>query len=141
MTVEAANKELLAAAHDGQLDRVKAAHASGADINHLSESIGLSALHLAIGRSHLDIVKYLVETAGAEFKPDRFGRWPTVIAAQCRSSAEICDYVVEREAAYQRSQDQHRKDAALSQAFENVEQKQQRSTQRGRDKGERDREH
>ena len=36
MTVEAANKELLAAAHDGKLDRVKAAHASGADINHLS---------------------------------------------------------------------------------------------------------
>jgi hypothetical protein len=92
------NLELLRATHRGSLDRVKRAVEGGADIEYVEPGTGLTALHMAVGRSHLDIAKYLIEEAGAAIKPDGFGRWPTVIAAQCRSSEAVCDYIVEREA-------------------------------------------
>lgn len=43
-------------------------------------------------------MKYLIEEAGAQLRPDGYGRWPSVIAAQCRVSDAVSDFVVEREA-------------------------------------------
>ena len=34
------------------------------------------------------------------FGPDRFGRWPSVVVAECEASEEVCNFVVEAEAAW-----------------------------------------
>jgi hypothetical protein len=59
----------------------------------------LADLHLAIAMNDLASVRHLVDVAGASFKPDRFGRLPSVIAAQCNVSEELSDYILEKEAA------------------------------------------
>ena len=46
----------------------------------------------------VDRAAAILEDAGARIGPDRSGRWPTVIAAECRTSDELCDYIVEAEA-------------------------------------------
>ena len=56
----------------------------------------MNALHIAIGRGHLEMVKALVE-AGAAFVPDREGRMPSVIAAEMEVSEELADYIYEAE--------------------------------------------
>jgi uncharacterized protein len=58
-----------------------------APINFVDDQTGLTALHIAVGRDHLDIAKYLVER-GASFLPDKQGRTPTTIAAECEVSDE-----------------------------------------------------
>jgi len=59
------NDNLLAAAEEGNLDAIRGALESGADINAQNEFLKESALHIASSRGHLEIVKYLVEN-GAE---------------------------------------------------------------------------
>lgn len=93
-----ADEDLLNAAYHGRLDAVQRALAAGADVEAADPETGLTALHLAVGRSHLEVVQFLIEEAGATIKPDGFGRWPTVIAGECQASQEVCDYIVEREA-------------------------------------------
>jgi uncharacterized protein len=68
-----------------------------APINFVDDQTGLTALHIAVGRDHLDIAKYLVER-GASFLPDKQGRTPTTIAAECEVSDEMCDFIAEAEA-------------------------------------------
>ena len=89
------------AAYSGSLEKVRRALSNGADVNAWHERTGLTALHLAVGTNNLELVKYLLETAGAELVPDKSGRWPTVIAAQCYASEDLCDYIVEQEAKLQ----------------------------------------
>ena len=55
------NDNLLAAAEEGNLDAVRNAVNSGADINAQNEFLKESALHIASSRGYLEIVKYLVE--------------------------------------------------------------------------------
>lgn len=64
--------------------------------NQVDDRTGMNALHIAVGRDHLDLVKLLVE-AGAKFVPDGEGRMPTVIAAEMEVSDELADYIVEAE--------------------------------------------
>ncbi|HEY8007543.1 MAG TPA: ankyrin repeat domain-containing protein [Methylocella sp.] len=90
--------EFLAAANDGNDPVLYHALAFGADINKPDKRTGLTALHLAIGRNAFDAVKLLV-LRGAAFVPDNLGRMPSVIAAECEVSEELCDFVVEAEAA------------------------------------------
>jgi ankyrin repeat protein len=68
-----------------------------APINFVDNQTGLTALHIAVGRDHLDIAKYLVEQ-GASFLPDKQGRTPTTVAAECEVSDEMCDFIAEAEA-------------------------------------------
>lgn len=91
----------LRAAYDGDLDAVKAAITGGINVNAADPANGLTALHLAVGRDQLPLVRYLVEEAHAAFLPDRRGRFPTTVAAQCEVSDDMNDYIVEREAQYQ----------------------------------------
>jgi uncharacterized protein len=58
---------------------------------------GMTALHLAVGRDHLALVRLLVER-GASFVLDKQGRMPTIIAAECEVSEELCDFIAEAEA-------------------------------------------
>ncbi|MBN8997713.1 MAG: ankyrin repeat domain-containing protein [Rhizobiales bacterium] len=92
------NMNLLQAAYAGDLDGVQSAIAQGADADSVHEQTGLTALHIAVGTNNLAMTRYLIEDAGARIGPDRSGRWPTVIAAECRTSDELCDYIVEAEA-------------------------------------------
>jgi hypothetical protein len=94
-----ASADLLRAAYDGDLEAAKTALAQGADVAKSDEQTGLCALHLAIGTDNLPLARYLIEEANAPIVPDGFGRWPTVIAAECCVSEDLCDYIVEKEAA------------------------------------------
>lgn len=67
-------------------------------MNSVHEQTGLSPLHLAVGMNNLVLTRYLIEQAGAKIRPDRSGRWPTVIAAECEVSEAMSDYIVEQEA-------------------------------------------
>tara|TARA_R110002110_G_scaffold247041_1_gene463364 strand:+ start:66 stop:491 length:426 start_codon:yes stop_codon:yes gene_type:complete len=125
------NGRLLQSAYCGELSGVELAIKDGADVNHLSDDVGLSALHMAIGRNHFDVVKHLIENAEAEIQPDKFGRWPTIIAAECKASEKICDYIVEREAEVVRVQKHGSRDDAITRAIAKVKDNEQ--SERSRD--------
>jgi hypothetical protein len=91
-------KDLHLSAYSGSLRGVRHALEQGANVDAWEEQTGLTALHLAVGTNNLALVKFLLEEAGAKLMPDKSGRWPTVIAAECCASEELCDYIVEREA-------------------------------------------
>jgi len=99
------NMALLRAAYEGNLARAREAVEDGADVEYMEPQTKLAALHLAVGRDHLDLVKYLLEEVGAQLRPDGFGRWPSVIAAQCRASDAVSDFVVDREAVLDKAGD------------------------------------
>ncbi len=88
----------LTAVEHGDLTTVKRLLKTGADITMPDFGTGLTALHLAVGRNALDVVRFLVSRE-ASFVPDRFGRMPTTIAGECEVSTELCDFIVEAEAA------------------------------------------
>lgn len=92
--------DLLAAAYKGDSKNVQKALADGADVNMTDDETGLAALHIAVGTNNIGLVRTLIETHNASFFPDRFGRWPTLIAAQCQVDDELSDYIVEAEARY-----------------------------------------
>ena len=94
------NTGLLQAAYDFDIVGVVNALDQGADVAAVHEQTGLTALHIAAGTNNLALAKILVEDWAAPFGPDRFGRWPTAVAAACRAGGELCDYIVEQEAAY-----------------------------------------
>ena len=66
-------------------------------VNFADTRTGLTALHIAVGRDHLELAHSLVER-GAAFLPDKQGRMPTTIAAECEVSDEMCDFIAEAEA-------------------------------------------
>jgi uncharacterized protein len=90
---------LIVAAYRGNLARVKDALKEGADVDFVDPATGLSALHIAVGTNDLVLCRYLIDECGASIRPDRSGRWPTLIAAQCRVSDELGDYIAEKEAS------------------------------------------
>lgn len=99
------NMALLHAAYEGNLAQARAAVEDGADFEYMEPQTRLTALHIAVGRDHLELVKYLLEEVGAQLRPDGFGRWPSVIAAQCRTSDEVSDLVVGIETAIELERD------------------------------------
>jgi len=90
--------QLLQSAFSGDLAKVRDALAAGANVNTVHEQTGLSALHIAVGSNNLAMTRYLIEEANAEIGPDRSGRWPTIIAAECEVDAILSDYILEAEA-------------------------------------------
>jgi hypothetical protein len=59
------------------------------------------------GRDDLALCRLLVDKWNAAFFADRFGRWPTVVAAECRAGDELADYIVGKEAAFLAAQRPH----------------------------------
>lgn len=90
--------QLIHSAFAGNLTGVRDALAAGANVNTVHEQTGLSALHIAVGSNNLALTRYLIEEANAEIGPDRSGRWPTIIAAECEVDAILADYILEAEA-------------------------------------------
>lgn len=69
---------------------------NAAVITEVDPRTGITALHIAVGRNNLEMVRALVE-AGAAFVPDGEGRMPSVIAAEMEVSEELADYIYEAE--------------------------------------------
>jgi uncharacterized protein len=95
---EATKNLLLESAYQGNTKAVESLLADGVPIDTFHNVTGMTALHLAVGRNHLELARILVER-GASFMPDKQGRMPTTIAAECEVSQELCDFIVEAEAA------------------------------------------
>ena len=94
------NEDLLRSAFRGENTAAAVALDQGADVNTMQTSSGLTALHIAVGTNNLELAQILSEHYAASFVPDRFGRWPSVVAAECQANAEMQDYIVEAEARY-----------------------------------------
>jgi uncharacterized protein len=95
---EVAGEGLLNCAYNNDLETAeRLVRIFGAKVNFADPRTGLTALHIAVGRDHLAIAKYLVG-CGAEFVPDHQGRAPTTVAAECEVSDEMCDFIAEAEA-------------------------------------------
>ncbi len=94
------NSDFLKAVSNGDLTSLVRATLDGADLNVFDSATGLQALHIAVGTNNLLMVRYLAEQCGVTFGPDRSGRWPSVIAAECKVDELVSDYIVEAEAAY-----------------------------------------
>lgn len=97
---ERLNADLLRAAYTGSLGGVDAALAEGAAVAAIDAETGLTALHIAVGTNNLALCRYLIDEWHAPFSPDKFGRWPTLIAAECQVDDELSDYLVEAEAKF-----------------------------------------
>jgi hypothetical protein len=57
---------------------------------------GMTLLHAACATDNLLALRSLVRD-GAPFVPDRQGRFPSIIAAECEASDELLDFVAEME--------------------------------------------
>lgn len=88
---------LLESAYDGDVSKVEALLDYGVPLETADEITGMTALHWAVGCNHLDLARFLVKR-GALFLPDKQGRMPTTIAAECEVSEELCDFIAEAEA-------------------------------------------
>jgi uncharacterized protein len=95
-------KRLLTAAYGGDVSGIQGAMKQGADIDAMHVETGLSALHIAVGTNDLPLCRFIVEQCHARFFPDKFGRWPTLIAAECQVDEALSDYIVEQEALFLR---------------------------------------
>ncbi len=92
--------DMLAAAFRGETETVLAAIADGKNVDFTDERTGLSALHIAVGSNNLPLTRALVETCNASFFSDRFGRWPSVVALECKAGDEMADYICHAEARF-----------------------------------------
>lgn len=93
-------EELIRSAYGGDIKGMQEALKRGAKIDFVHPHTGLSVLHIAVGHNDLAMTKFVVEECKAAFSHDRFGRWPTLIAAECEVDDALLDYVVEQEALY-----------------------------------------
>lgn len=94
------NDALLKAAYAADNAAVIAALEDGADVNARDVTTGLTALHIAVGTNNLPLARILIEDWKAPFSPDGKGRWPSVIAAECRVDDGLADYIVEAESRF-----------------------------------------
>jgi uncharacterized protein len=92
------SKDFFLAAYNGDTEAVVSCLQSGQSVNEFDNNTGLQALHIATGRNNLPLARLLVDDWNASFEPDREGRMPSIIAALCEVSDELCDYIVEAEA-------------------------------------------
>jgi uncharacterized protein len=90
---------LLEGAFAGDLNAVRKAIASGANVDVIDPYTGLAALHIAVGRNNYALARLLIEEGNARFFADRFGRWPSLVAAECRVDEALGDYIALKEAA------------------------------------------
>jgi ankyrin repeat protein len=94
------NRGIISAAYLNLDTVVVSALKKGADANYVDPETGFCALHIAIGANNFPLARILVEDANASFFPDRFGRWPSLIAAECEVDEQLTDYVAEQEARF-----------------------------------------
>jgi ankyrin repeat protein len=91
------SEALLHCAYYNVMEGARLIIAENVSVNFVDPATGMNALHIAVGRDHLDMARYLVEK-GVAFVPDIQGRMPTTVAAECEVSNEMCDFIAEAEA-------------------------------------------
>src|SRR5438552_3590162 len=92
------SKDFFVAVYAGDIDSVNQTLQNGQMVDEFDEQTGMQALHIATGRDNLPLIRLLVEKWNASLGPDREGRWPSLIAAECEVSDETSDYILEAEA-------------------------------------------
>lgn len=97
---DAGPDDMLAAAWRGDVATVYRALKDGADVDMVDEATGLSLLHIAVGTGNLPFAQDLIDNWHARFFADAFGRWPSIVAAECGASEALCDFIAEKEAAF-----------------------------------------
>jgi hypothetical protein len=90
---------LIEGAFAGDLNAVRKAIASGANVDVIDPYSGLAALHVAVGRNNYALARLLIEEGNARFFADRFGRWPSLVAAECQVDEALGDYIALKEAS------------------------------------------
>lgn len=98
MITEYAEKVFLKAVYNADNRSAVAALKQGVNVNVIDPAMGLTALHIAVGTNNMTLAQTLVDDWNAEFKADARGRWPTLIAAECRVDERLSDYIVDAEA-------------------------------------------
>jgi len=98
--VDEENRRMIRAAYIGADAIVVSALENGADVDCTDAENGFCALHIAIGANNLPLTRTLIEDGNAAFFPDGFGRWPSLIAAECEVDEQLTDYVAEQEARF-----------------------------------------
>lgn len=93
------SKSAFDAAFSGRIADLKGAFSAGVSVNAVDPESGLGFLHIAIGSNDTAMTKFLVEEANISFFADDAGRWPSLVAAECRVDDDLADYVVKHEAA------------------------------------------
>lgn len=94
------DESMLAACFRGDMRALADAYMLGANFNAVDGATGLSALHIATGSNDYEMCQILIQSYGAGFFPDRFGRWPSVVALECGASEHLCVYIAEQEERY-----------------------------------------
>jgi uncharacterized protein len=97
LDLELGQSLLLKSAYNGDIEVVDKLLKIGVSLDAADKVTGMTALHLAVGRDHLALARFLVER-GASFVLDKQDRMPTIIAAECEVSEELCDFIAEAEA-------------------------------------------
>jgi len=87
---------LFHAAYKGDRQAFENAVSKGANA-HATDSNGLNALHLAIAHNDFNFARFLITQHLLPLIPDRFGRWPSILACQCRADQEFIDYIADHE--------------------------------------------
>ena len=90
--------DLLKAAYDGDTETFEDLLLRGANAQ-ATDSNGLNALHLAIAHNNFAFARILIEQHQLPLIPDGFGRWPTILACQCRVDEDFLQYIDELESA------------------------------------------
>lgn len=85
------------AAYYGDIEKASQAIALGANVSATDPVTGLAPIHLAIAHNDLPLLTELVENWDAPVVPDASGRSPTILACRCDASAELIEYVAEKE--------------------------------------------
>jgi hypothetical protein len=98
MGIASIERDFLRAAYSADTARVIAALQKGANVDVVDPVTGMTALHMAVGTNNLPLTRILVEDWKATFGADAQGRWPTLVAAECRTSLAMGDYIVIAEA-------------------------------------------
>lgn len=92
------DRNLLSAAYRGANKVATDALDAGARVDAIDPKTGMAALHLATGTNNGALARTRVESYGASFFPDAFGRMPSVVAIDCTVDDDVADYVVGAEA-------------------------------------------
>ena len=89
------SEQLIAAASEGNFEKVKELVKQGADVNAVDED-GYTALMYTAGHGNLDIVKYLIEDHGADVNAEAEYGDTALLNAEEEGHSDIAEYLKQK---------------------------------------------